>query len=389
MMMLSREQRGFMGAFPQARFATLDLRPMQGHWGRWLPEERAIALSEKLLGQTRWLPVAGILGHEIAHQLVSDIYPLAAAHEPPHGPTFIKVCRRMGLDPFYWRASMTSSGLDSAAPPVPLGPDGEDSELKPILDKVKKLLALAGSDNSNESAAALSAAERILARHSLDRNAAMAAANEEGFRRIRFPLGGRATMRHSLIAGILSDFFGVKGVYTWNYDPSTATDTKELELLGRPMNLAMAEYVWAFLNERCDTLWEAFRPRAKSLGEGGLSARNAFVNNLLKAFSKKMAEGRRQAEASGAPAGPWPAGASGPAGARQESVELIRASEARALDEHFREIYPRLRSTRHYSSSASASPNAAGAGAAAGRALSIHPPVKGGGNGGGTAGRIG
>ncbi|MDR1080643.1 MAG: hypothetical protein LBQ79_06710, partial [Deltaproteobacteria bacterium] len=48
MRMLQREHSTIMHRFPGARSAMLDLRPLKNFWGRWLPEERVIAISESL-----------------------------------------------------------------------------------------------------------------------------------------------------------------------------------------------------------------------------------------------------------------------------------------------------------------------------------------------------
>ncbi|MDR1037045.1 MAG: DUF2786 domain-containing protein [Deltaproteobacteria bacterium] len=380
--LLQREHARLIGRFPAARPALLDIRPLERSWGMWMPDERVIAISERLLDQCRWLPVQGILGHETAHQLVHDLYPLSSAHEPPHGPTFLRICRTIHLDPFYWRASMNLDGR--LEPPCPLGPDPEDEELKPVLDKVKKLLALAGSDNTNESALALSAAERILARYSIDPEKLTRTPGDEPFRRLRLPLpGGRATLRHTLVLNILTEFFGLAAVFTWNYDPSTAGENREIELLGRPMNLAMGEYVWAFLNERCETLWQAYRPEAWKLGEKGIGAKNAFIHSLLRAFASKMRDARvKDSEEAGRTAAGASAGAS--AGARRGEL----AETDNSLDEYVKAVYPFMRRTWHRSSAVAGSPNAAGAGTKAGRELSIRPPVRGGGASG-PAGLIG
>jgi hypothetical protein len=303
---------------------------------------------------------------------VHDLYPMAYLHEPDHGPTFLRICRIMRLDPYYWKASMALDGRSQ--PPCPTAPDPEDEELKPVLEKVKKLLALAGSDNPNESALALSSAERILARYSIDPDRLSRKQEDEPFRRLRIPLpGGRSTLRHSLILHIMTEFFGLAAVFTWNVDPSTATETREIELLGRPMNLAMGEYVWAFMNERCETLWEAYRPEARRLGEKGLGAKNAFMNSLLRAFTDKMREGRRKGAAEGPGASPG-----GPSLSRGRG-ELAEIEPA--LDNYVKAVYPSMRSTWHRSTASQSSPNAAGAGRAAGQALSIRPPVKGGSSG--------
>jgi hypothetical protein len=375
-----RDHNRIVERFPGVLTAILDVRPLEGRWGRWNPDGRVIEISEKLLDQTRWLPAKGIMGHETAHQIVHDLYPLLAQNEPPHGPCFIRVCRRMELDPYYWRASMDFDGPGSQ-PPCPLGPDPEDEELKPVLEKVKKLLALASSENTNESALALSAAERLLARYSIDMDRVERAPEDEPYRRMRIPIHGRAGLRHSLILNIMTEYFGMDAVYTWNYDPSTGEDAKEVELLGRPMNLAMGEYVWAFLNERCETLWEAYRPMARVHGEKGLGAKNAFVNSLLRAFSDKMAEGRRNEpikDRSG----------QSPASKALASRGTVAERDA-GLAAYKKSIYPRLSSTRHTSYASSQSPNAAGAGAKAGRELSIRPPVGHGAGSDGPAGYIG
>ncbi|MDR3153299.1 MAG: DUF2786 domain-containing protein [Deltaproteobacteria bacterium] len=379
--LLSSEHERLTAKFPGAKGARVDLRPLEGYWGRWLPQERTIAISESLLRQSRWAPACGILGHETAHQIVSDVYPAAALNETPHGPTFIGVCRRLSLDPYYWRASMTVTGLGSL-PPEPRSPEEPDEATRPVLERVQKLLALAGSDNPNESAAALSAAERILSRHSLPPDAASGLPPEEAFRRLRIPLGThRLCVRQSLIIHIMNEFFGVRSVYTWNYNPQTGEDERELELFGRPMNLAMGEYVWAFLNERCETLWQAYRPQARKLGEKGLSARNAFINSLLEAFAKKMREGRKAADAAPPPS-------AGPGGPLRRSSELALRKD-RELEEYIGLVYPRLGTKTHSRGDPRRNPHAAGAGAEAGRKLSIHPPVAGGSSSGGVpAGRI-
>jgi hypothetical protein len=380
--LLENAYYNFLEPFPMVEKAMLDFRPTVSTWGHWSPEERAIILCEDLLRQDRWEPMKGVLGHETAHQIAQELYPLSTRNETSHGPTFMRICRKIGLDPFYTRATIPSDGF-GVRPPRPAGPDVEDGELKPVLERVKKLLALAGSENENEAALALSAAERILARHSLGREDVErgVAPGDEPYRRVSLPLKGqRSGLRHSLIASLIKDFFGVSAVFSWNYDPSTGKEAKEIELFGRPMNLAMGEHVWHFLNERCETLWAAYRPTAWQLGEKGVGAKNAFMHGLLRAFTRKMEEGRRRSAEPGAGAGP---------GGRAAEVALY-ARENEALDEYIGRVYPRLRSTRHSSSASVRSPNAAGAGAAAGRELTIHRPVGGsGGRPAGPAGRIG
>jgi hypothetical protein len=82
--------------------AALGLMKGQAVWGLWLERDRRLLLSEELLLEHPWPAVLGILGHETAHQLVSDLVaPEARAGQPPHGPAFRRMGEFLGLDPFY------------------------------------------------------------------------------------------------------------------------------------------------------------------------------------------------------------------------------------------------------------------------------------------------
>jgi hypothetical protein len=350
----------------------MDLRPSQTYWGQWRPAEGLIILNEKLVMEGNWKSVIGILGHEVAHQIVSKIYPHSSSLEHPHGQTFQNVCKRIELDPFYWSAQVDLLNGDSP-PPTPFGKRRQEAEEHPILAKVKKLLALASSAESHEAAAALSAVERLLTNHNLEMPIDTTSASP--FERWQIPLGKMVTFQHNLIANILIEFFFVETVFTYEYDVFTNQTTRILEILGKPVSLAMAEYVWHFMMERCSALWQAYKPTARLMGEKGLGAKNIFITNLLKAFTRKMRKEKQL-------------GSKNSQGSELSNGTSLIEAHDKELKKFLKYNYPRLTYASTRSSSSRPSPCCANAGMEAGNALTIHSPV-GNSNSSGVQGRIG
>ncbi|MDR2459885.1 MAG: DUF2786 domain-containing protein [Deltaproteobacteria bacterium] len=350
------------------RPALLDIRPSETYWGKWIPEENLIVINEKLIFKGTWDAVLGILGHELAHQLVSYKYPEAYLREPSHGPTFQKICKELELDPYYTTASVDLLHGEGT-PPTPFGKRRKEALEHPVLIKVKKLLALASSAESFEAAAALSAVERLLMKHNLE--LPLDFETESPFERWQIFIGKRVTARDSLIAGILIEFFFVESIFGWHYDIKELENRMHLDIIGKPMNLAMAEYVWYFMVERCQALWEAYKPQAKLMGEKGIRAKNIFTVNLLNAFRAKMRQEKDQ----------------GAQYTTTGETALVEANE-RELKKFLKLHYPYLKKTSNKISSNLTSPFCASAGTTEGRALTIHTPV-GNSKSSGVQGRIG
>jgi hypothetical protein len=156
---LVRELRRTYEKLNERRFAkklkpaVLVLVDTERRVGQWLRNTRRLELSRKLVLEKPWLEVIGVLEHEMAHQFVDEV--LAASHEPAHGPTFQRVCAERGID-----AKATGELVAS---------DGVDSEDARALDRIRKLLALAGSDNQNEAEIAMRRAHELMLRHNIDK----------------------------------------------------------------------------------------------------------------------------------------------------------------------------------------------------------------------------
>ncbi|MDR2349820.1 MAG: DUF2786 domain-containing protein [Deltaproteobacteria bacterium] len=342
----------------------IDIEPLKGSWGCWIPENRLVVLSEKLVLEGSWNSILGVFGHEVAHQMVSEVFSHLVDETRGdsvmnHGFAFHYVHKGMGLDPYFSKASIDME-LEGFEVPSPYGKRRNEANAHPVLAKVKKLLALASSAETHESAAALAAAKKLLAKHNLD-NSDLEFGEESGFERWTMDIGPRLTFKHDLIAVILEEHFFVTPIYVPEWNHLTGEKRKLLELIGRPVSLAMAEYVFRFLEERCDTLWEAHKPLALARGEKGTGVRNCFVRNLLLGFGDKL---RAEKELAGAKPGD---------SSSAISDKLILKGHDERM-EYLKKCHPRISKSSRSGGAANA-PGAANAGWKAGKELTIHAPV--------------
>jgi hypothetical protein len=321
-------------------------------WGRWLERERRLVLSDELLVEQPWPAVLGILGHEVLHQLAGDLTPAGARRgQWPHGPAFQALGGRLGLAPFYLGPAVDLRGscprpwpADESAPLPDQG--------RRMLEKVRKLLALAGSPVAAEAQAAMSAAARLLARHNLD---LALDDSDQTLEYRRIPLAARRMDRRlTLISHILGRHFFVKTIFVPGYDARTDTENHDLEVLGRPENTRLVEHVCHFLLERTETMWREHRRQRPG---GGLVARHSFINGLLTGFDRKLEAG---ASAAGSPGG----------------FSALVPVRDRGLEAFYRRRHPRVpragrKGARRHC------PESARAGRAAGEALTFHRPLTG------------
>jgi len=290
--------------------------------GWWNARTRTIAISSHLISCHPWAVTVNILKHEMAHQACSELW---QSSQPPHGPDFKRACEMLGVPEEYRSAG-------GELPPVDAGlPGAVDAGGHPLLRKVEKLLALAGSANEHEAALAMSKANELMARHNL---LLRAAADSQGYsfvtinrRRKRVEAWQRAIIR------ILQDFFFVRAIIADSYEPLDDETYKVIELFGRRENVEVARYCYRFLEERINTLWEnnrhLFQGRTRT-------EKNSYHLGLLDGFHGKL-RGDERARAERDETAPSPA--------PRPTSALIVAGDA-GLERLIRLRYPRLRTVR-------------------------------------------
>ncbi|MBW2466511.1 MAG: DUF2786 domain-containing protein [Deltaproteobacteria bacterium] len=321
--------------------------------GAWNPDSRTISISAALISEYSWDTVINVLKHEMAHQYVHE--PLNRKMEQAHGPGFSAACERLGvLHPFN-----TASG-DS--PKILTGSNmhSQDEEYNKRINKVRKILSLAGSSNENEAAAAMSKANSLIRKYNLERLARVESAQ------YRYEIKNTGKKRLHVIerriASLLMDFFYVDVVYSELFDAGKAEYYKTIELLGSLENVTFAGYVYEFLKERVEYLWKNFRRTSRSPGR----LRKTYILGLLQGFREKLEREEKKQS--------MPAGISQGEDRFQTISALVVAKDS-GLNDFVAKRFPRLRKVR-YTAPGIYCPDTYSAGKAEGKKITIYKTVE-------------
>jgi Protein of unknown function (DUF2786)/SprT-like family len=313
------------------RPAGMRLSPATGFLARWMRGERTIEVSRRFVLDQSWGVVMEVLKHEMAHQFVDEV--IGARDETAHGPVFQRVC--------------ADRGIDGGATGIPDASGATDAGTASALDKIAKLLALAGSPNEHEAQSAMNTAQKLMLKYNLDA-VRVKAARGYIFKHLGKP-SGRVEESSRFLAAILSEHFFVQCIWVnvWRVREGRAGSV--LEVLGTPENVSMAEYVHSFLDHTADARWTLHK---RQNGITGDRDRRAFRTGVMMGFLGKL-----RAERKG-----------------QQETGLVWAGDP-ALDEHYQRRYPRVRTI---SSATTARTSAHADGHAAGKSLVLHKGVDGG-----------
>ncbi len=258
------------------RRPILALSDTEGRLGQWNGERRTIELSRGLVLGQPWAVVREVLKHEMAHQFVHEA--LGISDQTAHGPAFERVCRDQGFD---GAARGLPAGTGLASP-------------SPILRRIVRLLALAGSSNVHEAETAMSTAQKLMLKHNIDAGSA-AAQDGYTFRHIGTPAGRIDAHQHAL-AGILCDHFFVEVIWVPSYAPLLGRRGRLIELCGTPSNLDIASYVHDFLVQAGERLWCEHK---RDHGISGNRERRRFLFGVMLGFRDKLRVGAAESQREG------------------------------------------------------------------------------------------
>lgn len=166
---------------------------------------------------------------------------------------------------------------------------------KKLLEKIQKLLSLATSSNENESSVAAQKAQELIVKYNID----MQQLQDETFEYQWHVLADEPYLRmhQKFILPILKDFFFVKTLlspkWTGKYTKVGARVFKtELQILGTPTNVIIADYIFTYLSETYQRLWLEYK-RSNGLDE---KARQAYYHGLTQGLREKLELVRKQSE---------------------------------------------------------------------------------------------
>ena len=226
----------------------------------------AIAVNKSLMYTAKERVIKDLLRHELAHYF-TFIERGAAADHTAHGPEFRAICDKYQLPE---RVRLATADVRAENEAI-VG----DLASEEVINKVRKLMSLAESDNENEAALATLRANELMVKHNLDSLATLGGAGEiEYCVKLVIP-SKRSSPRLSAIARILEEFF----VY-----PVQASGG--LEVTGTRSNVENAEYIAHYLNRELAAIWKRARSGNRRLRE------KSFMSALATSYKEKLMNAR-------------------------------------------------------------------------------------------------
>jgi hypothetical protein len=313
--------------------AIADLRPpnivlsptLTRTLGQWDEEHRQVILSQRILVDGNFSLLIDVFKHEVAHQVVSELYGIRNAVH--HGKAFTRACRLLGIP----------SREDDSFQVEP------DEVSHKLLERVQKLTAMGASHNIHEAEAALKKARELTLKYNLEM---LNSPNATYDLRPVGPIYKRVPSYIWSICGIISDFYYC--LYICRSVEYAGKAERIIELYGERENLETAEYVYHFLINQGELEWQRFRSQN---GIRGRKLRQSFLKGLYAGFRESLSLQTEQL-------------------AQQKA--LVWAGDPH-LDAFFRQRNPRVRS-RQVQSQVYTDTHSAGE--EVGRNLSIRPGVK-------------
>jgi hypothetical protein len=279
---------------------------MKNRLGYWSGTKREISLSRNLVLDHPWDAVRQVLLHEMAHQFAEEV--LGAHHEPPHGATFHRACHLLRANP---EASTNYRPLDDM-----LQEETANTKDK-IMLRVKKLMALATSQNLHEAESAMAKAHELIAKYNVD-----LVVNEEKRHYISMFLG-TPSLRHPRedyhLAQLLQDFYFVYGIWVSAFVLEKDKMGRVLEITGTQQNVTLAAYVHDYVTRFIGTRWSTYNKK-KRLNR---YRKTDYAVGIIEGFSAKLKARQRPAE-------------------KTHAKSALIALEDPALKQHIAHRYPNI-----------------------------------------------
>lgn len=250
---------------------------MSSKWGHWSAARNEICIRRQLVLNYPWDSVREVLLHEMAHQLTDQV--LSGTDTAPHGALFKRAC-------YLLRANPKASGSYR-----PLHDRLQQSSLNPrdrLMIRIKKLLALAASQNRYEAQAAMLKAHELIAKYNVD------LLDMEDTFDVASIFIGKPALRHPkedyFLANLLQDFYFIRGLWVSAYVLNKEKMGRVLEISGNAQNLKLASYVYDFIQRYIHKQWLLYN-KTKRLNR---YRKSDFAVGIIEGFRSKLTSHVRQ-----------------------------------------------------------------------------------------------
>lgn len=229
-----------------------------------------IGINKKLMYLAKGPVLKDIIRHELAHYFTYLQYGREARD---HGIEYRETCFQFGWGKSIWKRDISIEKENEKI----VG----DFEREKVIEKIKKLLSLASSDNIHESNLATQRANQLLIQFNLKQLEYEDSDFDEPVYVKRVLGGKKNNSKYHGIFDILKTFY-VSPVF--NYGKGGFY----LEVVGSKINVEMADYVASFLDYEFERLWKVEK---KNRGLSGIRDKNSFMFGLRIGYLSKINEG--------------------------------------------------------------------------------------------------
>lgn len=267
-------------------------------WGQWCPgENRILRLNKKLFTDYEWGAPKEVLGHEMAHQVVSEIWKLDV-RGVAHGEAWKKACDIIGCSKSRCCSSGTLAGFKG---------DHNDS----LINKVRKLIDKGNCSAATESESQLflKKAEEMMVSHNISLGEINGNTTEQFY--VQRQVGSLHKKFPSYLwtlGRLVQDFYFVKYIRTHE---SVLIDGdwksgKMITIFGEKSNVDVAEYVFHSLLAQGEQLWKAYKKeidadRRKNPedhmqwnGRAKRYDKASFLEGLFNSFTRKLLQDKME-----------------------------------------------------------------------------------------------
>lgn len=234
--------------------------------GFWDSTQRVISISEAILIDEPWYRVIAVLKHEMLHQFIEES--MGAKQVPPHGEMFQSMRKKLGIEEF------EDVGLSDGI---------EKNEHSAVIEKIRKLLRLAESEELGEAQNAMKMANQLMLKWNIEQNQLR---ERKAYQVRQLGQPGRIMLVHKMLSAILRDFFFVETIWVQSYDVRKNKWGRVLEVTGQKENVELSEYVYHYLLNLSEQLWEKHKRENKA-------HRGNFLYGIMLGFYEKLEEESR------------------------------------------------------------------------------------------------
>ncbi|MDC3237146.1 SprT-like domain-containing protein [bacterium] len=232
---------------------TINISSGKKTLGLWNDQNKTLSISSHLIKNEIWDIVIEVLKHEMAHQYVSEFYNNADRH----GKYFKKACKILGVHPVFAAGRKDyNKNLETFKGKLP-------ADAQKMLKKIEKLMALGKSNSEAEAQSASKKANYLLNKYNLQQINIESDTPDIKYLTICHKKKRIESIQRAILS-ILKKYYYVNCLTSNTYHAKDDTVYKSIVMVGRKEALTVAEYVYHFLLDTDQTLWQNFKKKKRA-----------------------------------------------------------------------------------------------------------------------------